>query len=190
MFVSGFLEASVPGVSRMTEVTIREQMTRMTSSAIAIPFQFLCGGLLPTSSYNNHSKREPSEHDSGDRPSQPLLPLHSGHRAAAETSANIRLPRAAPQPCCLQHPRTCSAPPRVRGDCLHKESDMVPCLEECHPHKIPRWARLPHRLAWRLPLSKPHGVSMESHSSMMNRASPRSSLLLSFLYVHTASFDQ
>lgn len=38
------------GVSRMTEVTIREQMTRMTSRAMAIPFQFLCGGLLPTSS--------------------------------------------------------------------------------------------------------------------------------------------
>lgn len=34
----------------MTEVTISEQMTRMTRRAIAIPFQFLCGGLLPTSS--------------------------------------------------------------------------------------------------------------------------------------------
>lgn len=40
----------VPGVNRMTEVTISEQMTRMTRRAIAIPFQFLCGGLLPTSS--------------------------------------------------------------------------------------------------------------------------------------------
>jgi len=48
-----------PGVSRMTEVTIREQMTRITSSAIAIPFQFLCGGLLPTSSYRKRrTKRE------------------------------------------------------------------------------------------------------------------------------------
>lgn len=96
----------------------------------------------------------------------------------------------------LPSPAACSTPGPalfllVSGrDCLHKESDMVPCLEECHPHKIPRWARLPHRLAWRLPLSKPHGVSMGSHSSMMNRASPRSSLLLSFLYVHTANFDQ
>lgn len=43
-------QTGVPGVSRMTEVTMREQMTRMTSSAMAIPFQFLCGGLLPTSS--------------------------------------------------------------------------------------------------------------------------------------------
>ena len=43
--------AHVPGVSRMTEVTMSEQMTRMTSRAIAIPFQFLCGGLLPTSSW-------------------------------------------------------------------------------------------------------------------------------------------
>ncbi|XDV47130.1 hypothetical protein PO909_016835 [Leuciscus waleckii] len=43
----------------MTEVTIREQMTRITSSAIAIPFQFLCGGLLPTSSYRKRrTKRE------------------------------------------------------------------------------------------------------------------------------------
>ncbi|TNN44900.1 hypothetical protein EYF80_044905 [Liparis tanakae] len=33
----------------MTEVTIREQMMRMTSRAMAIPFQFLCGGALPTS---------------------------------------------------------------------------------------------------------------------------------------------
>lgn len=49
----------------MTEVTISEQMTRMTRRAIAIPFQFLCGGLLPTSSCrqrrdavrNNESER-------------------------------------------------------------------------------------------------------------------------------------
>lgn len=59
MFVTGFLQASVPGVSRMTEVTIREQMTRMTSRAIAIPFQFLCGGLLPTSSCNSHRRENP-----------------------------------------------------------------------------------------------------------------------------------
>lgn len=43
----------------MTEVTIREQMTRMTRRAIAIPFQFLCGGLLPTSS----CRREEEESD-------------------------------------------------------------------------------------------------------------------------------
>lgn len=43
----------------MTEVTIREQMTRMTSRAIAIPFQFLCGGLLPTSSCNSHRRGNP-----------------------------------------------------------------------------------------------------------------------------------
>lgn len=48
--------AQVPGVSRMTEVMIKEQMTRMTSSAIAIPFQFLCGGLLPTSSWEQPRK--------------------------------------------------------------------------------------------------------------------------------------
>lgn len=30
-----------PGLSRITEVTIREQMIRMTSRAMAIPFQFL-----------------------------------------------------------------------------------------------------------------------------------------------------
>lgn len=35
----------------MTEVTIREQMMRMTSRAMAIPFQFLCGGALPTRSW-------------------------------------------------------------------------------------------------------------------------------------------
>jgi len=34
----------------MTEVTIMEQMMRMTSRAMAIPFQFLCGGALPTRS--------------------------------------------------------------------------------------------------------------------------------------------
>lgn len=47
----------VPGVNRMTEVTISEQMTRMTRRAIAIPFQFLCGGLLPTSSYRDRQRR-------------------------------------------------------------------------------------------------------------------------------------
>lgn len=46
----------VPGVNRMTEVTISEQMTRMTRRAIAIPFQFLCGGLLPTSSYRERQR--------------------------------------------------------------------------------------------------------------------------------------
>lgn len=40
----------------MTEVTIKEQITRITSSAIAIPFQFLCGGLLPTSSWKQWKK--------------------------------------------------------------------------------------------------------------------------------------
>ena len=40
----------IRGVSRMTEVTIREQMMRITSRAMAIPFQFLCGGALPTRS--------------------------------------------------------------------------------------------------------------------------------------------
>lgn len=48
----------VPGVNRMTEVTISEQMTRMTRRAIAIPFQFLCGGLLPTSSYREKQRGE------------------------------------------------------------------------------------------------------------------------------------
>lgn len=46
----------VPGVNRMTEVTISEQMTRMTRRAIAIPFQFLCGGLLPTSSCRHRTR--------------------------------------------------------------------------------------------------------------------------------------
>lgn len=41
---------NILGVSRITEVTIREQMMRMTSRAMAIPFQFLCGGALPTRS--------------------------------------------------------------------------------------------------------------------------------------------
>lgn len=40
----------------MTEVTISEQMTRMTRRAIAIPFQFLCGGLLPTSSCTDRER--------------------------------------------------------------------------------------------------------------------------------------
>lgn len=43
--------SDILGVSRMTEVTIREQMMRMTSRAMAIPFQFLCGGALPTRSW-------------------------------------------------------------------------------------------------------------------------------------------
>lgn len=47
----------VPGVNRMTEVTISEQMTRMTRRAIAIPFQFLCGGLLPTSSCRHRGEQ-------------------------------------------------------------------------------------------------------------------------------------
>lgn len=51
----------VPGVNRMTEVTISEQMTRMTRRAIAIPFQFLCGGLLPTSSCTNRGRETWSE---------------------------------------------------------------------------------------------------------------------------------
>lgn len=42
---------NILGVSRITEVTIREQMMRMTSRAMAIPFQFLCGGALPTRSW-------------------------------------------------------------------------------------------------------------------------------------------
>lgn len=48
----------VRGVSRMTEVTIREQMMRMTSRAMAIPFQFLCGGALPTRSWKTEKKHE------------------------------------------------------------------------------------------------------------------------------------
>ena len=52
----------VPGVNRMTEVTISEQMTRMTRRAIAIPFQFLCGGLLPTSSYRERDREEEERH--------------------------------------------------------------------------------------------------------------------------------
>lgn len=42
------------GVRRITEVTIREQMIRMTSRAIAIPFQFLWGGALPTRSWKTN----------------------------------------------------------------------------------------------------------------------------------------
>lgn len=52
----------VPGVNRMTEVTISEQMTRMTRRAIAIPFQFLCGGLLPTSSCRERDREEEKRH--------------------------------------------------------------------------------------------------------------------------------
>lgn len=52
VFVFAFVLCGVNilGVSRITEVTIREQMMRMTSRAMAIPFQFLCGGALPTRS--------------------------------------------------------------------------------------------------------------------------------------------
>lgn len=37
----------LPGVRRMTDIVMREQTTSMTSRAIAIPFQFLWGGLTP-----------------------------------------------------------------------------------------------------------------------------------------------
>lgn len=74
MSVTGFLKASLPGVSRMTEVTIREQMTRMTSRAIAIPFQFLCGGLLPTSSCNSHRRGNPVSATVGTGQRQKPLP--------------------------------------------------------------------------------------------------------------------
>lgn len=42
---------ALPGVSRMTDMVMREQTTRMTIRAMAIPFQFLCGGLTPPRSY-------------------------------------------------------------------------------------------------------------------------------------------
>lgn len=139
MFVPGFLKASIPGVSSMTEVTIREQMTRMTSSAIAIPFQFLCGGLLPTSSYENHRKRESSEHDSGDRPNQQLLPLRTQGTGQRQKPLPISdCHELLPSPAACSTPGSALSTLVLGRDGLHKEADMVPCLEEYHPHKIPR----------------------------------------------------
>lgn len=45
--------AAVPGVRRITDMVMREQTTRMTSRAIAIPFQFLWGGLMPDRSFRD-----------------------------------------------------------------------------------------------------------------------------------------
>lgn len=43
----------LPGVSRMTDMVMSEHTTKITSRAMAIPFQFLCGGLLLPSSYRD-----------------------------------------------------------------------------------------------------------------------------------------
>jgi hypothetical protein len=40
----------LPGVNRMTDIVMSEHTTKITSRAMAIPFQFLCGGLLLPSS--------------------------------------------------------------------------------------------------------------------------------------------
>jgi len=43
----------------MTDIVMSEHTTKITSRAIAIPFQFLCGGLLlPSSSIYNKIIRE------------------------------------------------------------------------------------------------------------------------------------
>lgn len=41
----------------MTEIVMREHTARITSSAIAIPFQFLWGGLAPPISYKGRNNR-------------------------------------------------------------------------------------------------------------------------------------
>lgn len=41
----------LPGVKRITDIVMSEHTTRITSRAIAIPFQFRWGGLLLPISY-------------------------------------------------------------------------------------------------------------------------------------------
>ncbi len=48
----------LPGVRRMTDMVMREQTTRMTSRAMAIPFQFLCGGLTPPRSCKKRGTKD------------------------------------------------------------------------------------------------------------------------------------
>lgn len=48
---------TVLGVRRITDIVMREQTTSMTSRAIAIPFQFLWGGLMPPKSSRKRKKK-------------------------------------------------------------------------------------------------------------------------------------
>lgn len=41
----------------MTDIVMSEHTTKITNRAIAIPFQFLCGGLLLPSSYQDRKKK-------------------------------------------------------------------------------------------------------------------------------------
>lgn len=52
----------LPGVRRMTDMVMREHTTRMTSRAMAIPFQFLWGGLTPPRSCRQTSVRGKQKH--------------------------------------------------------------------------------------------------------------------------------
>lgn len=124
----------------MTEVTIREQMTRMTSSAMAIPFQFLCGGLLPTSSWNNHRKREPSEHHKVDCPNKSTA--GTSFRTKSHGRSLFQLSdcqEQAPLQCfLLPHPENLLCPFSYQEDWVYNEASIVPCLE--YPrHKISSW---------------------------------------------------
>lgn len=48
----------VPGVRRMTDMVMSEQTNRMTNKAMAIPFQFLWGGLTPPRSYRERQRQK------------------------------------------------------------------------------------------------------------------------------------
>lgn len=56
--VASRCSVSLPGVRRMTDMVMREQTTTMTSRAMAMPFQFLWGGLTPPRSWGRTRRRE------------------------------------------------------------------------------------------------------------------------------------
>ena len=46
----------LPGVRTTTDMLMSEHTTTMTSREMAMPFQFLCGGLTSTNSCRQHGK--------------------------------------------------------------------------------------------------------------------------------------
>lgn len=51
------LATDVPGVRTTTDMVMSEQTTTITSREMAMPFQFLCGGLTSTNSCRHTQKQ-------------------------------------------------------------------------------------------------------------------------------------
>lgn len=130
---------------------------------MAIPFQFLCGGLLPTSSWNNHRKREPmSTRQTG--PTNQCYHLIQDTGPQQKPLLAFRLPRVSSSP---------ALPPTAPwGPALfllmsgrlwfYNESDIVPCWKY-PPHKISSWTSCHSVWPWdslfQSPMESPWGLS-------------------------------